>query len=83
VKPKHDAASGFRVLIVDRDSMSSDLLATPLYTGEELPCFAVSSADLLRSLEADHADLVVIGAELNHKSGNGFDLAQAVSRGHP
>jgi DNA-binding NarL/FixJ family response regulator len=34
-------------------------------------------------LESDHAEIVVIGAELNHQSQTGFDLAQMVSRAHP
>jgi DNA-binding NarL/FixJ family response regulator len=78
-----DAARGIRVLIVDRDSMASDLLATTLARDRNCRASAVLPADLLRGLEADHADLVVIGAELSERSGNGFDLAQAVSRAHP
>jgi two-component system nitrate/nitrite response regulator NarL len=83
VKPRRDAPAGFRVLIVDRDSMSSDLLASALTRDRNCHASAVSSADLVRSLDFDRADLVVIGAELDHKSRNGFELAQAVSRGHP
>jgi len=83
VAPKDDATHGFRVLIVDRDPMSSDLLATRLTRDRNCHASAISVTDLLRALEADHVDLVVIGAELGQKSGNGFDLAQAVSRAHP
>jgi len=83
VKPKQSAASGFRALIVDRDSMTSDLLASALTRESNCPAFAVSSANLLRSLQTDHAELVVIGAELNGKSETGFDLAEVVSRAHP
>jgi DNA-binding NarL/FixJ family response regulator len=83
VKSKQNAANRFRVLIVDRDSMSRDLLATRLSGDGNCRASAVPPTDLLRELEADHAHLVVIGAELNQKSGNGFDLAQAVSRAHP
>jgi DNA-binding NarL/FixJ family response regulator len=83
VKPKQSAASGFRALIVDRDSMTSDLLASVLTRERNCRAFAVSSANLLRSLQTDHAQLVVIGAELNSKSETGFDLAQVVSRAHP
>jgi len=82
VRSKYDAP-GFRVLIVDRDSMSSDLLATALAQNRECRASAVSSTDLLSNLETDRADLVVIGAELNRKAGNGFDLARTVSRAHP
>jgi two-component system nitrate/nitrite response regulator NarL len=83
VAPKHDAAHGFRILIVDRNSMSSDLLAIALTQHRNCRASAAPSIDLLRSVGAENADLVVIGAELNQKSGAGFDLAQAVSRAHP
>jgi two-component system, NarL family, nitrate/nitrite response regulator NarL len=83
VTPKEDAARGFRVLIVDRDSMSSDLLATRLTREVNCRASALPATDLPRALDADHVDLVVIGAELSQKSRNGFDLAQAVNRAHP
>jgi two-component system nitrate/nitrite response regulator NarL len=83
VKPKQAAASGFRVLIIDRDSMTSDLLASTLTRERNCRACAVSSTNLLRILESDHAEIVVIGAELNHQSQTGFDLAQVVSRSHP
>jgi DNA-binding NarL/FixJ family response regulator len=83
VKPKQDAANGFRVLIVDRDSMSSDLLANALTRERNCRASAVASADVLLNLEADRAGLVVIGAELTRESRNGFDLAQTVCRAHP
>jgi DNA-binding NarL/FixJ family response regulator len=83
LKSKQNAANRFRVLIVDRDSMSRDLLATRIARDGNCHASAVPPTDLLRELKADHAHLVVIGAELNQKSGNGFDLAQAVNRAHP
>jgi len=83
VKPKQDAASGFRVLIVDRDSMTGDLLASTLIRERNCRASAISPANLLRSLESAHAEIVVIGAELDHPSQSGFDLAQVVSRAHP
>ena len=83
VASEDDATDRFRVLIVDRDSMSSDLLATALAQHKNCRASAVPSADLVRIVEAETADLVVIGAELDQRSGNGFDLAQAVSRSHP
>ena len=63
--------------------MSRDLLATRLARDGNCRASAVPPTDLLRELEADHAHLVVIGAEINQKSGSGFDLAQAVNRAHP
>ena len=83
VKPKQSTASGFRALIVDRDSMTSDLLANALTRERNCPALAVSSANLLRSLQTDHAELVVIGAELDGELETGFDLAQVISRAHP
>ena len=83
MKSKQNAANRFRILIADRDSMSRDLLATRLARDGNCRASAVPPTDLLRELEADHAHLVVIGAEINQKSGSGFDLAQAVNRAHP
>jgi two-component system nitrate/nitrite response regulator NarL len=83
VKAKQVASPGFRALIVDRDSMTSDLLASTLSRERNCRASAVSSANLLRILESDLAEIIVIGAELNHQSQTGFDLAQTVSRAHP
>jgi DNA-binding NarL/FixJ family response regulator len=63
--------------------MSSDLLATALTRDKHFHASAVSSSDLPRVLAASHVDLVVISSDLNHTSGNGFDLAQSVARSHP
>lgn len=78
-----DVASEFRVLIVDRDSMSSHLLATVLCQEKNIRASAVQSADLLRHLDVKRADMVIIGAEVNQKSPNEFDLTETVSRAHP
>jgi two-component system, NarL family, nitrate/nitrite response regulator NarL len=75
-----DAVPGFRVLIVDRDSMSSHLLATVLSHERNIRASAVQSADLLRHLDVKRADMVIIGAEVNQDE---FDLTQTVSRAHP
>lgn len=83
VKLKRDTSTGCRVLIVDRDSMSSDLLATALTRERNCRASAVSSRDVVHALGSDRADLVVIGAELDNKSGNGFNLAQTVSHSYP
>jgi two-component system, NarL family, nitrate/nitrite response regulator NarL len=72
-----------RVFIVDRDSMSSDLLAGALVRDSGFEAAVVQAADLLSAIESAEIDLVVIAAELNLKSGNGFDLAQSVARAHP
>jgi two-component system, NarL family, nitrate/nitrite response regulator NarL len=60
--------------------MSSDLLARVLAKDMLCQATAVQPADLMRVLEANHADLVVIGAELNQGSWNGFTLANTVGR---
>jgi two-component system nitrate/nitrite response regulator NarL len=75
-----DATPEFRVLIVDRDSMSSHLLATVLCQERNIRASAVQSADLLRHLDVKRADMVIIGAEVNQDE---FELTQTVSRAHP
>ncbi len=73
----------FRVFIVDRDSMTSDLLANTLARDCGFESAVVQSCDLLNVLSASDVDLVVIGAEIDLKPGNGFNLAQSVARAHP
>lgn len=72
-----------RVFIVDRDSMSSDLLANALVRDSGFEAAVIQAGDLLNALSASEVGLVVIGAEVSFKSGNGFDLAQTVARAHP
>jgi len=83
VKIVEDAATDFRVLIVDRDSMSGDLLANVLVRNSRCEAVAIPPAHLLHALSTSEVDLVVIGADLNAKSGLGFDLAHKVSCAHP
>lgn len=83
VKIAQDAGPSFRVVIVDRDAMSSDLLAHALMRNRNCEAAAIQSADLMHVLTTTEIDLVVIGAELNTKSGDGCDLAHAVCRVHP
>lgn len=82
-KNEGTARPAFRVLIADRDAMSSDLLATALARDRHFNASAVSSADLSRVLATNHVDLVVIGSDLNQNSGNGFALARSVAHSHP
>lgn len=63
--------------------MSSDLLAGSLVRDTGFEAAAIPAADLLGALAASAVDLVVIGAEVTLKSGNGFNLAQSVARAHP
>jgi two-component system nitrate/nitrite response regulator NarL len=83
VKIVQDLGPAFRILIVDRDSMSGDLLANALVRESRCEAAAIQSTDLLRTLSTGEVDLLVIGAEVNSKSGNGFDLAHTVSRAYP
>jgi two-component system, NarL family, nitrate/nitrite response regulator NarL len=78
-----NAQQACRVLIVDRDSMSSDLLAKVLVHDCGFETAAVQSDQLSHALSTSEVDLVVIGAELSSKSGDGFDLADSVGRTHP
>lgn len=71
------------VLVVDRDSMSSHLLADALVRDLRCDAAAISSFDLLRVLGTKETGLVVIGGDLNGRSGSGLDLASAVSHAHP
>jgi DNA-binding NarL/FixJ family response regulator len=73
----------FRVLIVDRDSMSSDLLANALVRDCRCEAAAIQPSSLANALTTSEVNLVVIGAELPSKAGDGFDLADSVSRAHP
>jgi two-component system nitrate/nitrite response regulator NarL len=83
VKIVQDVGPAFRILIVDRDSMSSGLLADALVRDSRCEAAAILSADLLPTLSAGAFNLVVIGAEVESKAGNGFDLAHTVSRMYP
>ena len=72
-----------RVLIVDRDSMSSDLLAEALTRDRDFAATAVESAVLLNRLAEEKINVVVLAAELNLGIRNGLELAQIVRRAHP
>ena len=78
-----DKGSAFRVLIADRDSMSSDLLANALVSDGQCEAAAIHPADVLHALSTCKVDLVVIGTEPDSDSGNGLNLARAVSDAHP
>jgi DNA-binding NarL/FixJ family response regulator len=75
--------TAYRVLVADRDSMSSDLLASALVRDSMHNAAAIQASDLLQSLGDANADVVVIGADLNSDSDSSFELANAVCRAHP
>src|ERR1700741_958010 len=72
---RDDSELAFRVLIVDRDSMSGDLLATALTRDRDCQASAIGSVDLMGRIADGKAHLVVIGADLNQDTRNGFELA--------
>ena len=78
-----DPGSAIRVLIADRDSMSSDLLATALTRARDFRASGVRSTDLLGCMADGRTSLVVIGADLTLDTTNGFDLAHTVHRTYP
>lgn len=73
----------YKVLIVDRDLMSGDLLANALSHERRCDATTIQPAELLRALSANSAGLVVIGAEARSDLGNGFDLANLIHRSYP
>jgi DNA-binding NarL/FixJ family response regulator len=63
--------------------MSSDLLATRLTRDGGIQASSVQSGDLLDRLADGIAQMVVIGADINHNTRTGFDLAHTVRRAYP
>ena len=82
-KADQSAQPVLRVLIVDRDFMSSHLLAEALVRNRNCDAAAIHAPDLLSTLAAREIDLVVIGSDLNTGPGTGFELADAAYRAHP
>lgn len=72
-----------RVLIADRDSLSSALLANALGNDRSFEAAAVQSGDLLQTLATGDVDLVVIASEFQGSAKSGFDLAHIVGRDYP
>jgi len=73
----------FHIVIVDRDPMSSHLLATALSRKTDIRASAVESGNLLRQLDAKRPDMVILGNSIHQTSPSEFGLARAVSRAHP
>jgi two-component system nitrate/nitrite response regulator NarL len=72
-----------RVLIADRDSMSSDLLARALTSGGAFHASGISPRDLPDAVEREHPQVVVIGSDLAFNAKNGIDVARTLRRNHP
>lgn len=82
-KPVRSARPAYRILLVDRDSMSSDLLALAL--AREMLCevTSVRPEDLLKALHTAHAELVIIASDPHYSVKTGFDLAIAAGSEFP
>jgi DNA-binding NarL/FixJ family response regulator len=78
-RPEH----AVQAVVVDRDSISSHLLADVLIRDLKYKASAASPSSLLHSLNTRRLDLVVIGAELKSTAGSGYDLAAEVFRAQP
>jgi len=74
--------SKFRVLIVGRDRMSGELLASALNQTDSCEAAAVTPEGLSESLTANKTHLAVISAELDQRR-SGFDLTAAAVRSFP
>jgi DNA-binding NarL/FixJ family response regulator len=83
LKSSEFADAVWRVLIVDRDPMSSDLLARALEHERICRATALRSDGLLSAISESQAKLVVIGADLRTQHGDGFALAEEVGRAIP
>lgn len=72
-----------RAMVVDRDTMTSQLLADVLARDLKYQASGVTGASLLQTLTDGDVDVVVISADLQAGVGKGFLLAQAVLRSFP
>jgi len=77
------AKRSIQILVSDRDSMTSDLIANAMGSDRNREAASISSAHLMQELAKRKVDVVVIGADQRFRSGDGFDLASAVSRIYP
>jgi two-component system nitrate/nitrite response regulator NarL len=77
------AEQAFRVAIVDRDSMTSGLLADALSRDLGYVAVALRSSQLLQALAVRTVDLAAISADLDGRTALGLDLVKAVSSAHP
>lgn len=76
-------ASLFRVLVADRDPMSSDLLAAALSREGQFQASPVLAANLLQVLATHPVDLVVLGSDATVNLQDGSELTAALIRTHP
>jgi two-component system nitrate/nitrite response regulator NarL len=81
--PGMEPGEELHALIVDRDVMSSHLIATALSQEKNIRASPVDAADLLRLLAVERAAIVIIGTESDEMSASEFELAQVVNRAYP
>ena len=79
----HPEASAFKVLIVDRDSMSSHLLADAVMRDIRCDATAIEANQVMFTLSSRKVDLAIIGEDISAKPGSGFELAHSVSCAYP
>jgi DNA-binding NarL/FixJ family response regulator len=71
-----------KILIADRDSMSSSLLASALARESGCNATAIRPSELLATVAAGDYEVVVIAADLDFDTGNAFDLAISLGRSY-
>ena len=79
--PDHPAP--FKALIVDRDFMSSGLLADALLRDLHCEAEGTRASELLTGLDSTSVDVVIVSADLDSKPGAGFDLVETISAAYP
>jgi two-component system nitrate/nitrite response regulator NarL len=79
----HDPEAAMRILIVDRDSMSSNLLADTLNRSRNCSATVFEPQNLFPALGGTGAALVIVGSEIHWKSGGSFELVQKINQTYP
>jgi two-component system, NarL family, nitrate/nitrite response regulator NarL len=78
-----NADPAFRIVVMDRDPMSSILLADTLRRDRRYETSTLFPSDILPALDARRTNLLVLSADLHAGPGRGFELAHAAHRRHP
>jgi DNA-binding NarL/FixJ family response regulator len=80
----HSQPEELRILVADRNSMSSQLLAESLARDPHLKATAIAPAsELISSSRVGTADVAVVSAELETGSRQGMELARSLSKRSP
>lgn len=78
-----NAETGDKILVIGRDPFSSDLLATALTQSLGCSAASASASSLPKKIASGKVRLAIISADLSGISGEGFNLANSISRAHP